>query len=595
MIPNLHPEVPSDYPYPTNHFPYEIIAEEEDIWHILTFGRDSDFQTLASYYGLRLAYYVQSNIAYRSNPLQSYITRFVFEKLFFFQDYTLPFLWIYFPFTTFIFSYPIGTFIINAEYYFPFFFFFIIFFSFLFYVFSLFFYYNRSIFDFFSYFLVISYFIVGFPLYLFYSFPIFFFGSIIFFFANIFMIPLSIRFVNYIKFFYPNYFSTKFSNNSFFLPPPSSSQSSNSFDSFSKNVILNSFKPFIFQSLDWQKNYPFSFNFRRVHTKGQFTKYPFFNNNLKGLKTWLFKFENNYYYSFSSFRFKKGLNDIRQFFPNEGPAIYDPTFNEYDLDRPILYRLYEELPFLVEDEFELDYGPTSDFVRHNDASIALESNDEWGQLSSSHFVLPKYKYSKVPFITNSSSDMDFDIRPVVSNWLKFELGRVYFLKIWLRQLSPKHSNSTVTTTLLNDISIFPSSKLSAFFNYFIEFSKIYFFFLDNVFNIFFPPYIIRTHSRYITKKIFFSNIIELSKVEKSIFFSFSKLSMVIRVLFSLETFFINNFSTFSFEEKLIYFSKLSSLLIFFTNKFNYNDEYKKFILKCTISQISRMLGMKKKF
>ncbi len=153
--------VPSEFSYPTHYFSYEIFIGEEEKWHPPMLGRDSLLYEYVGVFGRFVAFNVQYWLASRTNPLQSFFSSYFFEKIFFFQDYGFTYLWLYFPWITIIFNYPIGTFHIQFEFYFPYFFFFCSFLSVVFYLFSSFFYVNRSFNDFFISFLIISYFFIS--------------------------------------------------------------------------------------------------------------------------------------------------------------------------------------------------------------------------------------------------------------------------------------------------------------------------------------------------------------------------------------------------------------------------------------------------
>jgi len=316
--------------------------------------------------------------------------------------------------------------------------------------------------------------------------------------------------------------------------------------------------------------------------------YPFFNFNLKNKKNWIYKvFSNKYYYSFSSLRFKSKLNDIRQIIPFEGPSIYDPNLPYYDLERIRLSDTYEELESLVEDDIELDYGP--DFEENNDTSIPLENYDEWEFFSKNHFNLPKFKNTKTPFIKTFSQDMDIDLRPVLSNWVQNEIGRIWILKNWLRYLNPRHSDKPLSFILIESSTLYSKHNFSNFFNFLVKIFAFYFMVLEHFFNFFFPPWIVRRFSTNIKKNDFFNFLQKIKKIENSFFFIPSHFGNLIRVLYSLETYFITNNKNFSFSDKIHYFSIVNSLLNFFKNQTKYGI-YSDFYLKCVISQLSRILG-----
>jgi len=309
---------------------------------------------------------------------------------------------------------------------------------------------------------------------------------------------------------------------------------------------------------------------------------------IKDKKIWMHRLIiNKYYYSFSSLRFKSKLNDFRQFIPLEGPAIYDPNLPYYDLDRIRLNDTYEELEGLVEDDIELDYG--RDFEESNDTSILLENYDEWEFFSKNHFSLPKFKNSKVPFISTFSQDIDIDLRPAIPIWVQNEIGRIWILKNWLRYLNPRHSDKPLSFVLMENSTLYSKPSLSTFFNYLLYIFSIYFSFLESFFNFFYPPWIVRSFSSDITKKEFFGILFKLQKIENSFFFIPSHFTNVIRVLYSLETYFIRNNTSFSFRDKIYYFSTVNSLLNFFKSQIKYGM-HSDFFVKCVISQLSRIIG-----
>lgn len=583
--------VPTEFSYPTHYFSYEIFIGEEEKWHPPMLGRDTLLYEYIGAFGRFLAFNVQYWLASRTNPVQSFFVRFFFEKIFFFQDYVFPSIWLYFPWLTIFFSYPIGIFQIQFEFYFPYFFFFCSFISVIFYFFSAFFYNNRSFTDFFFGFFILSYFFFSLPIFFYFSFPTFLFGIVIFFILNVFSFPVSLYFSEYVKGNFSHIFFPK--TYQLYLPVPDDDRHKFSFFSSTYNNDLSIFKK------DSRKHSNFFKIFVTSHIspKGfkRFTMYPFFNRNMHDLKLSIIRgFRNKVYYSYSSVRFKKGLNDIRQFVSNEGPAVYDIKIPDYDADRFNLFSVYAELDDLLETEIELEFGP--DFESANDPFIPPENDDEWEQLSSQHFHTFKSKYSRISYINNSTSDLDFDFRPIVSSWLQNEIGRTWSLKHWLRILNPKHSDTPISFILLEKTTFYPNFGFSIFFKYLLYASSSYFKFLDFFFNFFFSPFILRRFSSEITVEDFKFFISEISKFDKAFFFSFSSYTNLLRVLFSLETFFINNNKLISFEVKLLYFSTLFTLLNFFDNNFkNKNFENKKsFVFKVIISQLFRILGKRKK-
>lgn len=584
--------VPTEFSYPTHYFSYEIFIGEEEKWHPPMLGRDTLFYEYAGAFGRFIAFNIQYWLASRTNPIQSFFVRFFFEKIFFFQDYIFPFIWLYFPWITVFFNYPIGIFHLQFEFYFPYFFFFCSFISVIFYIFSVIFYDNRTSSDFFFGFFILSYFFIAFPIFFYFSIPNFIFGIIIFFFLNTFSFPISLYFSEYVKFSIANFFSVK--SFQLYLPAPTKfSSKSTSFSFVEQHHVVPQKKTLKHSNFFRSNNLSSTIV---VKTFKRFTKYPFFNSNLNSLRSSIIKrFYNNNFYSYSSIRFKKGINDIRQFTPNEGPAIYDLKIPDYDSDRFNLFSVYEELDDLLETEIELEFGP--DFENANDPFIPPENDDEWEQLSSQHFHTYKYKHSRISYFTNSSSDLDFDFRPAVSNWIQNEIGRTWALKHWLRILNPKHTNTPISFVLLERSTFYHKSQNSTFFKYLLYGSSYYFKILDSFFNFFFPPFILRRFSSEITINDFNLFIIEISKFELAFFFTFSNYTNLLRVLFSLETFFINNNKFISFETKLFYFSTLLNLFHFFNTiyKKKYNVDFDNaFILKVVISQIFRILGKKKK-
>lgn len=578
--------IPTEFPYPDRYFSFEAVRSEDELWHPPVLGRDLTLYLFLGSLGRLLAFNIQYLLASRISPFQSYLSDFFFEKFFFFQDYTIPYLWIYFPWITFFFSYPLGIFQIQFEYYFPFFFYFSCLLSILFFFFSSFFYINRTKFDYFSVIITLSFFFFAFPIFLFFSFPIFFSSIIIFFFFFTFSMPFFIRFANYVKFSFPNYFSTKSNNVSFLMLPLNAN-----IDKNFKNYLPKSFKN-KFYKVNW---FCYCISSKeiiiKIKKKGnfkRFTKFPFFNFNLKDKKKWMYRLIlNKGYYSFSNLRFKNAVNDIRQIIPLEGPSVYDPNLPYYDLDRVRLSNTYEELEALLEDDIELDHGP--DFEQSNDTSILLENYDEWDFFSKTNFNLPKFRNSKVPFLTTFSQDIDTDLRPVISLWLQNEIGRIWVLKNWLRYLNPKHSDKPLSHVLLEETTLFGTPSLSIYFHYYIRIFSFYFSILESFFNFFFPPWIVRTFSNNMKKNEFFEFLLKIQKIENSFFFIPSHFTNIMRILYSIETYFIKNNKNFSFQDKIYYFCTIDSLLIFFKSQIK-GGIHSDFFVKCIISQLSRIVG-----
>lgn len=577
--------VPTEFSYPTHYFSYEIFIGEEEKWHPPMLGRDNLFYEHVGAFGRFMAYNVQYWLASRTNPLQSFFSSYFFEKFFFFQDYGFTYLWLYFPWVTMLFNYPIGTFQIQFEFYFPYFFFFCSFVAVVFYIFSSFFYINRAFNDFFLSSIIISYFFISLPLFFYFSFPVFLFGMLILFFVNVFTFPFILYFSEYVSANFGYIYSPK--SHQLYLPLPPSETSFVSISSLPEKNKKYSNKNFQFFERNNQ-----SFPGKKAEFK-RFTIFPFFNNNLQSLKVHMArKVYSDTFYSYSSARFKKGVNDIRQFIPHEGPAIYDIKIPDYDTERINLFAMYEEMDDLLETEIELEYGP--DFEHSNDPFIPPENEDEWEQLSSQHFHTYKFKYSRISYFNNSSSDIDFDLRPVMSDWIHNEIGRTWALKHWLRILNPSYTDRPTSFSLMYKSTIYADPKLSIFFDRLLYASSYYFKIIELFFNFFFPPFILRRFSSEITNEDFISSLSEISKFGRAVFFSSSNYTNLLRTLFSLETFFLNNCKSISFKDKLFYFSTLSELLFFFNNiskrRYFVGDT---FILKVVISQLSRMLGRKK--
>jgi hypothetical protein len=595
--------LPTEFTYPTVLFSQEgAFFTPPDVFHPRILGRDFFPYTVTSELGRHLASYLQYYLASRSTPFQSFLVKFVFEKFFFFQDYVLPYLWIYFPWATFIFNYPIGIFHIQFFYYFPFFFYVVCIFFLFFLFFSSIFYTNRSRFDYFIMLTILSYFFVGFSLFLFFSFSTFLFGIVFFFIFYTICTPFFIRFSNKVFFKFSHYFSYKSTVILSLPPPPSSSFSSSEFffnrsfndENFKEKMESSNISRTTFNdSYDKNKVFIPLSKISKVSYKTrdkQFTKYPFFNFKLNDWKIWIKrKIIYSNYYSFSSLRFKKGLNDIRQVFPFEGPSVYDERIPDYDKPLPRIPDFYEELEPTLEDDIELDYGP--EFETSNDEFIPEENHDEWEHLSIPHFIIPKFRNSKVSYFNFTSSDIDIDLRPKLSDWIQNEIGRIWSLKQWLRILNPKHSDKPLSYVLIQNETFYTSSSFSN--HYIYKLSVFYFFILESIFNFFFPPWILRVFSKDITRKTFFLILNDLSKFERSFFIIPSHFSNILRVLFSLETFFINNSKNLSFCDKLYYFSTVSSLLIFFKNNIKIGF-HSYFLSKCVIHQLLRMLGSTKK-
>lgn len=582
--------VPTEFPYPTHYFSYEIFISEEEKWHPPILGRDTLFYEYAGAFGRFLAFNIQYWLASRTNPLQSFIVRNFFEKIFFFQDYVFPTMWLYFPWVALFFSYPIGIFQIQFEFYFPYFFFACSFISVAFFVFSAFFYVNRTVNDFFFIFFTLSYFFFSLPAFYFFSFPVFLFSTLSFFFISIFSFPVVLYFSEYVKFNFM-YITFYDKRRAIFLPLPK--------NNFINNNQFSNVSSFVSPSSSFKGGFSTIFadnNCVRIVKKPRFTMYPFFNANLHSLKLSMLK--NNYdkmYYHYSTLRFKDSLNDIRQFVPNEGPAVYNQFIPNYDFERIGLFPIYEELEELLETEIELEFGP--DFEHSNDPFIPPEHYDEWEQLHYSHIFTPKSKGSTSSYIQNSSPDIDFDLRPSISLWLKKEAGRTWALKHWLRFLNPKYTNFSTSNSRLHFSTLYSTPTLSKLFKYFLSFTRFYFSVLDAFFNFFFSPKIFRTFSKHITTVDFRFYLISISKIERSLFKSrYLSSTQLLRVLFSLETFFIKNNRILSFEDKYLYFSIISRFTFFLYPFLRVNTKdfsRKSFISRCLISQLSRMTARKK--
>ena len=434
--------------------------------------------------------------------------------------------------------------------------------------------------------IISSYFFFSVPIFLYYGFPIFLFGTFTFFIVGAFSYPFILHFSDYLR-FNSSFFSSK---STVYLPITTSKTTTESASCLrGSSVQKNSyFFPKNFNNFSVVK--PISLKFKR------FTIYPFFNKNLRSVKLGMIKsFYSKYYYSYSSLRFKNKLNDIRQFTPIEGPAVYNLVIPSYDSERIGLFPIYEELEDLLETEIELEFGP--DFENANDPFIPLEHNDEWEQRSPVHFYNKKFNRDRSSYIINSSPDIDFDLRPNISFWLQNEAGRVWILKYWLRFLNPKFSNSPVNFITMESYNNYTYKNLSSTFYYLLTFFKIYFSFLEKIFNFFFAPRLLRRFSHSITFDEFNFFLTQLTKFERPFFTTSSSYTSLLRLLFSLETFFINNEHNISFETKALYFSSVFELLKHFygiSNNFLITfSSSRTFITKCLIFQLSRISGARK--